>query len=179
MMRLPLSIRAVVFALALALSPAWAQQYPGGTHRLESPQGELVINSGFVNNWNVHTFHVYSFLFKPVDSELGWQQVPVVERDDGSDLKFTVMTANTVDFTLRDARVAVTHGTFELWVAQKIYKDSPYDDDASVQIRRYVLRQTGDEERWIFQYASSRNLGRGTTIEQALNPRRQSRVKTK
>lgn len=177
MMRLQLSIRAVVLALALVFSPAEAQQYPGGTHRFESPQGELAIHSGFVNNWNAHTFNVYSFLFKPVDSELGWQQVPVVERNDGSDLKFTVLTANTVDFTLRDARVAVAHGTFELWVAQKIYKESPYDDNASVQLRRYVLVQTEDEERWVFQYASSRDLGRGTTIEQALNPR--SRMKTK
>lgn len=174
MMRLQLNFRAVVFALALVVSPAGAQQYPGGTHRLESPQGELAINSGFVNNWNVHTFNVYSFLFKPVSSELGWQQVPVVERTDGSDLKFTVMTANTADFTLRDARVALVDGTFELRVAQKIYKDTPYDENASVQLRRYVLMQTADEDRWIFQYASSRNLGRGATIEQALDPRRES-----
>lgn len=174
-----LSICAIALAQALALSPVCAQQYAGGTHRLQSPQGELAINSGFVNNWNVHTFNVYSFLFKPLNSELGWQQVPVVERNDGSDLKFMVTTANTADFTLRDARVAVVHGTFELWVAQKIYQDSPYDDAVSVQLCRYVLVQTEGEERWIFQYASSRNLGRGTTIEQALNPRQPSRVKAK
>ena len=174
-----MSIRAIALAQALVLSPVWAQQYPGGTHRLESRQGELAINSGFVNNWNMHTFNVYSFLFKPLNSELGWQQVPVVDRNDGSDLKFIVMTANTADFTLRDARVAVVHGTFELWVAGKIYKETPYDDNVSVQLQRYVLVQTEGEDRWVFQHASSGNLGRGITIEQALNPRRQSRVKTK
>lgn len=171
MMRLQVIIRAVVLALALVSSPAWAQQYSGGAHWLKSPQGELAINSGFVNNLNVHTFHVYSFLFKPVNSELGWQQVPIVECNNGSDLKFTITTANTADFTLRDARIVIVGGTFELRIAQMVYKESPYDEDSSVQLRRYVLEQIEDEERWVFQYASSHDAGRGATIEQALIPR--------
>lgn len=171
MRTLQVNIRAFVLAWALVSSPAWAQQYSGGAHRLKSSQGELVINSGFVNNLNVHTFNVYSFLFKPVSSDFGWQQVPVVEHNDGSDLRFTMTTANTADFTLRDARVVIVGGAFELRIAQKVYKDSPYDEDSSIQIRRYVLEQTEDEERWVFQYASSQNVGRGATIEQALTPR--------
>lgn len=178
MMRFNVKIRAVFLMLALALTPAWAQQYPGGAHRLKSLQGELVINSGFVNNLNIHTFHVYSFLFKPVDAEMDWQQVPIVERDDGSELKFTVTRTHTADFTLRDARVVVVNGIFELRVAQKIHKGSPYDDDSSIQVRRYVLEQTEDEERWVFRHVSSKDAGRGTTIEQALNSRRMPRAKT-
>lgn len=178
MMRLNVNIRAAFLMLALTLTPAWAQQYPGGAHRLRSLQGELVINSGFVNNLNIHTFHVYSFLFKPVDAELDWQQVPIVERDDANELKFTVTRTHTADFTLRDARVVVVNGIFELRVAQKIHKGSPYEDDSSVQVRRYVLKQTEDEERWVFQYVSSKDAGQGTTIEQALSPRRMPGAKT-
>lgn len=174
---LNVNIRAVFLLLAFAVAPAGAQQYRGGAHRLESPQGELVINSGFVNNLNVHTFHVYSFLFKPSDPGSGWQQVPVVEQDIGSDMKFTVTTANTADFTLRDARVVVVDGAAELQIAQKIFRHSPYDDNATVQLRRYVLQQTEDEERWVFQYASSSSVGRGVTVEEALNPQRKPRAK--
>lgn len=173
-----MNIRAVILVLAFAVAPAWAQQYPGGAYRLESPQGQLVVNAGFVNNLNVHTFHVYSFLFKPGDPASGWQQVPIVEQDDGSDMEFTLTTAHTADFTLRDARVVVVGGTFELHVAQKMFKHTPYDDNASIQVRRYVLQQTEDEERWVFQYASSRNAGRDLAVEQALNPRRKPRTKT-
>lgn len=158
-----------LIATLLAVAPAWAQQYSGGSHRIVTPQGTLVINSGFVNNLNVHTFHVYSFLLKPSgDSDDGWQQVPVVEsREDGA-LKFTLTTANTADFTLRDAKVAVVDGRVVLLVAHRRYKDTPYDDDASVEVRRYELRQTQDEERWIFQWISTWDAGGKASVEQAL-----------
>jgi len=158
-----------VLAAAFAILPARAQQYAGGRHVIATPQGELVVNSGFVNNLNAHTFQVYSFLLKPKNAEDGWQQVPLVDGPGDTALKFTMSTANTADFALRDAKVFVAGGKVLLQVAQKKYKDTPYDESATVEVRRYELKQLPDEERWVFEYVSARNAGNGITVEQALN----------
>lgn len=160
---------ALALASMLALTPAQAQQYPGGSHAIAGPQGTLVINSGFVNNLNVHTFQVYSFLFKPKSQTGSWHQVPVMEGDDASNLKFVVTTANTADFSLRDAKVSVSGQKLLLHVVQKKYKDTPYDDDAKVEVRRYELQKLPDEQRWIFRLMSVRDAGTKTTVEQALH----------
>lgn len=169
MMNAVYRICAMALTLMLALGPVKAQQYPGGSHSVVTPQGTLVINSGFVNNLNVHTFQVYSFLFKPKATDEGWQQVAIVENDNGSALNFTLTTANTADFALRDAKASVSGGKLLLQVAQKKYKATPYDDDARVEVRRYELQQMPDEERWVFRLVSVRDAGSKVSVEQALS----------
>ena len=159
-----------LFTLILCVGVAWSQQYTGGSHRISSPQGTLVVNSGYVSNFNVHTFHVYSFQFKPNATDEEWQQVPVMEARDSTEMKFMVTTANTADFTLRDAKVLVSGGKLTLLVAQKKYKETPYDDDAFVEVQRYELQKTIDEGRWVFRKISSRKTGGAVTVELALNP---------
>lgn len=170
-MRIAMKTCAGLIAAALSFGAAWAQQYPGGSHSIASPQGTLVVNSGFVNNFNVHTFHVYSFLFKPKEPGADWQQVPIVEGADISSLKFLVTTASTADFTLRDAKVSVVGGRLVLHVAEKRYKDTPYDEHAPIEVRRYELRKTQDEGRWVFDLVSMNSAGVGTAVEDALRAR--------
>ncbi|WP_394538505.1 hypothetical protein PRJ39_22845 [Lysobacter enzymogenes] len=160
---------AAALMAVLAAPGVNAQQYAGGRHAIATPQGELVVNSGFVNNLNAHTFQVYSFLLKPNGADEGWQQVPLVDGTGDTALRFTLSTANTADFALRDAKVSVAAGKVLLQIAQKKYKDTPYDDDATVEVRRYELKRLVDEQRWIFEYVSARNAGREVTVEQALN----------
>jgi len=158
-----------LLSLLLGAGAVSAQQYPGGSQKISSAQGTLVVNSGYVNNLNAHTFHVYSFMLMPKDTRAGWQQVPVVESDVDPDMRFSVTTANTADFALRDAKVAAIAGKLVLRVAQLKYKDTPYDNKTSVEVRRYELKQTQDEERWVFAYVSSCNAGSKLTVEQALD----------
>lgn len=169
----------LLFLVALAAGGACAQQqYAGGSHIVTASQGTLEVNSGFVNNLNVHTFQVYSFLFRPKTAGDTWQQVPIVDNDQ-SNLKFVVTTSNTADFTLRDAKVLVVSGKFILRVAQMIYKETPYDEDATVVVRSYELRKTADEERWIFKLVSTRDIGSGKTVDEALSMPEASRVDRK
>jgi len=160
---------ASLLAILLNAGTVSAQQYRGGSHKIPSAQGTLVVNSGYVNNLNAHTFHVYSFMLMPRDAGDGWQQVPLVESDANPDMKFVVTTANTADFALRDAKVSAIAGKLVLQIAQLKYKDTPYDKNTSIEVRRYDLRQTEDEERWVFAHVSSRNVGAKFTVEQALN----------
>lgn len=167
-MRTAKNILPLALTLLLCAAPTEAQQYPGGSHRIGAPQGTLVINSGFVNHLNAHTFHVYTFLFKPRVAGQAWQQVPVVESDSGAGMNFTLTTSNSADFTLRDAKVSLSAGRVLLQVAQKKYQSTPYDDNATVEVMLYELQQTRDEGRWIFKRVGARDVGTKVSIEQSL-----------
>lgn len=177
-MRTAKSILPLALTLLLGAGPTEAQQYRSGSHRISAPQGTLVINSGFVNHLNAHTFHVYTFLFKPSAAGQEWQQVPVTGGDSGAGLNFTLTTSNSADFTLRDAKVSVSAGRVVLQVAQKKYQSTPYDDNATVEVTLYELQQTRDEGRWIFRRVGARNVGTDVSVEQSLSsPDSHSRVK--
>jgi len=69
---------------------------------------------------------------------------------------------------LRDARVVVEAGKVFLYVAELTFQDTPYDDNATVELKRYALKQQPDEERWVLVLDSTRRLAKGIDVTQAL-----------
>lgn len=56
-----------------------------------------------------------------------------------------------------------------LYIAELSFKDTPYDDDAAVELKRYLLKQQPDEERWVLVLDSTRRLPQGVDVAQALS----------
>lgn len=126
-----------------------AQTYATGEHTVQAAAGQLRISSGFVAHQNAHSFHVYTFLFRPNDTGI-WHQVPVIREIDAPAMEFTVRRTATADFTTRDA-VVVSHGRrLGLTIAALDYASTPYDTDAVVRIEQFRLEQLEEEGRWIF-----------------------------
>lgn len=163
-----MKISACFLAFTLLLTaPAHAQQYKPGTATIATAQGTLRVNSGLVNHFNAHSFYVYSFQWQPQGKDAVWNQVPLLAKADAAPTEFVLKTAATADFALRDARVVQAGGKTWLSVANLTYTDTPYDDDASVELKRYELVRQPDEDRWVFVLRSTRSLKKAT-VAQAL-----------
>ncbi|MGY0611516.1 hypothetical protein [Luteimonas sp. A501] len=162
--------RFLVTALLLcAVGSASAQNYASGEHVLDSAQGELRINVGLVSHLNAHTFHVYTFQFRP-SGETAWHQLPLVRDAADPALDFILTRTATADFTTRDARLAVDGPAPGLAIAALEYEDTPYDDDARVRVETFALKRLDEEGRWIFERQGESLAAPGTTIEEALRP---------
>lgn len=162
-------LRSTILFIALALcAPALrAQTYATGEHTMQAPVGQLRINSGFVAHQNAHSFHVYTFLFRPDGTET-WHQVPVIREIDAPAMEFTVRRTATADFTTRDA-VAVPHsGGLRLTIAALDYASTPYDADAVARIEHFRLEQLEEEGRWIFLLYSNGVAQKGESIEDVI-----------
>ncbi|HEL3748306.1 hypothetical protein JAK58_08735 [Stenotrophomonas maltophilia] len=163
-------IRHFLLLLALCMGPsANAQQYSTGSTDIKTAQGTLRVNSGYVSHSNAHSFHVYSFQYRPIANEAVWNQLPLLARNDAPPVDFLVKATATADFPLRDARVRVEAGKVVLYIAELSFKDTPYDDDAAVELKRYLLKQQPDEERWVLVLDSTRRLPQGVDVAQALS----------
>lgn len=164
-----MTIRSFLLLLGLSLaSLAQAQQYPPGSTDIKAGQGTVRVNTGYVSHFNAHSFHVYSFQYRPTASDAVWNQLPLLPRNDAPPAEFLVKATATADFPLRDARVVVEGNKVALYIAELTFKDTPYDDNATVELKRYVLKQQPDEERWVLVLDSTRRLPQGTDVTQAL-----------
>lgn len=150
--------------LLLASSVVQAQSFAPGTTEIVAEIGTLRINSGLVGNLNAHDFHVYSFQLKAPGAEAQWSQVPLVMAG-RPELEFIVTTAATPDFSTRDATIRREDKSLVLTVAQLRFDETPYDDDAWVELRRYVLRHLDEEDRWIFEQINVSRAPQGTTVD--------------
>ena len=159
-------LRSTILFIALALcAPALhAQTYATGEHTVQTPVGQLRINSGFVAHQNAHSFHVYTFLFRP-DGAKTWHQVPVIREIDAPAMEFTVRRTATADFTTRDAVVVPHDHGLRLTIAALDYASTPYDADAVVRIERFRLEQLEEEGRCIFLLDSTGVAPKGHSIE--------------
>lgn len=153
--------------LMSAFGAAIAQSYPAGEHALESRLGEVRINSGFVSNFNVHTFYVYTFMFQPAGETL-WHQLPIVRDTSDPTMEFVLTRTATADFTMRDAQVFTDAEGLALAVAQLHYEATPYDDDAHVGVETFRLHRLEEEGRWIFKKEGTDSAAPGLSVEDAL-----------
>lgn len=162
-------LRSTIFFIAFALcAPALhAQTYATGDYTVQTPVGQLRINSGFVAHQNAHSFHVYTFLFRPDDTET-WHQVPVIREVDSPTMEFTVTRTATADFTTRDAVVVPHDRGLMLTIAALDYASTPYDAHAVVRIERFRLEQLEEEGRWIFLLDSNGVAPKGHSIEDVI-----------
>jgi hypothetical protein len=64
--------------------------------------------------------------------------------------------------------VVIEAGKVAMYIAELTFKDTPYDDDATVELKRYLLKQQPDEERWVLVLDSTRRLAKGIDVTQAL-----------
>lgn len=150
--------------LLLANCAAQAQNFAPGATEIVAEVGILRINSGLVGNFNAHDFHVYSFQLKAGAAEEQWNQVPLAVAGQ-PDLEFIVTTAATADFFIRDATIRHEGESLVLTVAQLRFDETPYDDSAWVELRRYVLRRIDDENRWVFEQSEVNRAPQGTTVD--------------
>lgn len=148
--------------------PAKAQQYAAGNTDIQTPHGTVRVNSGYVSHFNAHSFQVYAFQYHPNITEATWNQLPLLPSNDAAPTEFLVKVTATADFPLRDARIVAGSKEVALYVAELKFKDTPYDDDSVVELRRYVLKQQANEERWAWILDSARMLPRGIGVSQAL-----------
>lgn len=163
-------IRYFLLLLALCIASfANAQQYSTGSTDINTAQGTLRVNSGYVSHFNAHSFHVYTFQYRPNANGAVWNQLPLLPRNDAPPVDFLVRATATADFPLRDARVRLEAGKVVLYIAELSFKDTPYDDDAAVEMKRYLLKQQPDEERWVLVLDSTRRLPQGVDVAQALS----------
>lgn len=164
-----MTIRSLFLLLGMCIAnAAGAQQYAPGSTDIKTPQGVMRVTSGLVNHLNAHSFHVYTFQYKKSDASSVWNQLPLLDKVAAPPTGFVFRATSTADFPLRDARVVVESGKVALYVAQLKFEDTPYDDSASVELRRYLLKQQPDEERWVLLFDSTRQLPKGVDVEQAL-----------
>lgn len=165
-----MKIRSLLLLLGLGLATlAQAQQYPPGSTDIKAPQGVVRVNAGYVSHFNAHSFHVYSFQYRPTAADAVWNQLPLLARSDAPPADFLVKATATADFPLRDARFVVEAGKVVLYIAELTFKDTPYDDNATVELKRYLLKQQPDEERWVLVLDSTRRLPQGVDVAQALS----------
>ncbi len=154
------------FAVVL-LFAGWtvqAQSFASGTTEIKTWSGTLRVQSGRVGNFNAHDFHVYSFQMKNDGLTEQWNQVPLVVSG-RSELEFIVTTAATADFATRDAAIRQEGSRLILTLAQLRFDDTPYDDDAWVELRRYQLRHLNEESRWVFEQTDVHRAPLGMTVE--------------
>ena len=141
-----------------------AQSFAPGTTEIETLPGLLRVQSGIVGNLNAHDFHVYSFQLKARGANESWNQVPLVVTGHHN-LQFVVTTAATADFATRDVSIRQSGSRVVLTVAQLRFENTPYDDDAWVELRRYKLRHLTDENRWVFEQVDVQRAPQGTTVD--------------
>lgn len=159
-------MKSLLFAGAL-LFASWsavAQNFAPGTTEIEAVQGLLRVQSGIVGNLNAHDFHVYSFQLKVYGANESWNQVPLVEAGHPK-FRFIVTTAATADFATRDVTIRRSGQRVVLTVVQLRFDNTPYDDDAWVELRRYELRHRRDENRWVFERLDVQRAPEGTTVD--------------
>ncbi|AWH37522.1 hypothetical protein C1929_12545 [Stenotrophomonas sp. ZAC14D1_NAIMI4_6] len=166
-----MNIRSFLLLLPLGIclaSLAQAQQYSPGSTDIKAGQGTVRVNAGYVSHFNANSFHVYSFQYRPTGTDSVWNQLPLLARSEAPPAEFLVKATATADFPLRDARVVVEAGKVSVYIAELTFKDTPYDDDATVELKRYLLKQQPDEERWVLVLDSTRRLAKGIDVTQAL-----------
>lgn len=162
-----------IFSLLMLLCLSWvpaaqAQQYASGNTDIRTSQGTLRVNSGYVSHFNAHSFHVYTFQYHPASDGAVWNQLPLLPSSEAPPTEFLVKVTATADFPLRDARVVVESNDVALYVAQLNFKTTPYDEDSTVEMYRYLLKQQPDEERWVWVLDTTRLLPKGVNVTQAL-----------
>ena len=154
----------IAIALLLAGWSAQAQNFPSGTTEIATGTGTLRVHSGWVGNFNAHDFHVYSFQLKVDGTDEPWNQIPLVIPGQPQ-MEFLVKNTTTADFTTRDAVLRREGGHWVLTVAELKFDETPYDDDAWVELRSYVLRPLDEEHRWIFEQSSTGRAPQGMTVD--------------
>lgn len=163
----------LLFAAALLTAfagGAWSQQYPAGIHTFTNKSGTLRVVSGYVNHINAHTFHVYTFQFKPT-SEKRWHQLLRLEGLADTQLLFHFSTRGTPEAMLSDARVINAQGEFTLVTAQRQWTETRYDANPLL-VKRYKLTMTNEDERWVFLLDKIQTLDAKSSVERALSAAR-------
>lgn len=144
-----------------------AEQYPTGTHYINSNLGKLTVNVGHINHNNAHDFYVYTFLFQPKNSK-EWHQIPRVDKEDDAKMLFTLQTQHNADAVIFDGKIIEANNKLYFLMAKRELKPGTIDE-GPVILTFYELVKVEDYERWVFAKKKTLTKIGPASLEQLLD----------